>query len=179
MLGLSRVGRQEMKLEEVNLSELVEKYLQELSLSEPQRQAEFVVQPNVHARADARMIELALRNLLRNAWKFSSKRKLTRIEFGTMKSENNQVYFISDNGAGFDMKFADEIFAPFKRVHAEKEFGGTGVGLSIVQRVIKRHGGTVWARGEVGRGAAFYFTVSSNHESAGPEISEKIPLAYS
>jgi PAS domain S-box-containing protein len=175
MLSLSRIGRQEIKKEDVNLSAITRNYLKELATEEPQRKDEIVVQDNVHADADPRLIHLALENLLRNAWKFTSKKEVTRIEFGTVPSttlkhqltkagwpsevEDQTVYFVKDNGAGFDAKFAGEIFEPFKRVHAQKEFGGTGVGLSIVQRVIGRHGGKVWAEGETGEGATFYFTL--------------------
>jgi PAS domain S-box-containing protein len=151
MLSLSRVGRQEMYRDDVDLSAIVSDYLQELKSTEPRRQAKFVIQDNVYAHVDPRMIHLALENLLRNAWKFTSKKEITRIEFGTTVKDNQTVYFVRDNGVGFDMKFAGSIFEPFTRVHAEKEFGGTGVGLSIVQRVIGRHDGKVWAEGETGR----------------------------
>ncbi len=157
ILNLSRIGRQEMKREEINLSAMVGDYLKELHATEPSRSVEFVIQPNVIASADPRMLHVAIENLLRNAWKFTSKEPVSRIEFGSEKREGKDTYFIRDNGAGFDMKFAQNIFEPFKRVHAEKQFGGTGVGLSIVQRVISRHGGKVWAEGEVGKGAIFRF----------------------
>jgi light-regulated signal transduction histidine kinase (bacteriophytochrome) len=179
MLSLSHIGRQEMKLENVDLSAIARNYLKELESTEPERKAEILVQDTIHADADPRLIHLALENLLRNAWKFTSKKEKTRIEFGTVSStslshqilkeqqlsevqvntDKHTIYFIRDNGAGFDMQFAQKIFEPFKRVHAEKEFTGTGVGLSIVQRVISRHGGWVWAEGEPGKGATFYFTL--------------------
>ncbi|MFW6244444.1 MAG: PAS domain S-box protein [Fibrobacterota bacterium] len=159
ILSLSRVGRYEMSREEIDLSEMAGSYLEELRRADPVRRTEFNVQQGVHAVADPRLLHIALENLLRNAWKFTSKRDVTRIEFGTVEKEGQTVYFIRDNGAGFDGKFAEKIFEPFRRVHAEKEFTGTGVGLSIVQRVISRHGGRVWAEGEVGEGAVFYFTL--------------------
>jgi len=159
MLNLSRIGRQEMKRENVDLSAIVLNYLQEFKNTEPERLTEFNVKKNVHANADPRMINLALENLLRNAWKFTKKTEITRIEFGTIVRDEQIVYFVIDNGAGFDMQFSGAIFEPFKRVHAEKEFGGTGVGLSIVQRVIRKHGGKVWAEGKPGKGAVFYFTI--------------------
>jgi len=105
------------------------------------------------------LIHLALENLLRNAWKFTSTKKLARIEFGTTTKDDNPVYFISDNGVGFDTRYAQKIFEPFQRIHAQKQFEGTGVGLSIVQKVVWRHGGKVWAKGEVGKGATFFFTL--------------------
>jgi light-regulated signal transduction histidine kinase (bacteriophytochrome) len=163
MLALSRIGRQEVHRENVNLSAIARNYLQELENSEPQRKVELDVPYNIHADADPRLIHLALENLLRNAWKFTSKKEKTHIEFGTVHQDGSTVFFIRDNGVGFDMQAAQKIFEPFKRVHKEKEFGGTGVGLSIVQRVIERHGGKVWAEGKVGEGATFYFTLGSSH----------------
>ncbi|KMQ52720.1 Signal transduction histidine kinase [Chitinispirillum alkaliphilum] len=159
MLSLSRIGRHKLERENVNLSLLVWEHLNELKELESHRKTEFLVQENVHAYADPRMIHVAIENLLRNAWKFTSKRSLTRIEFGMMQIEGKTVFYVKDNGVGFDMQFAQKIFEPFKRVHTEKEFSGTGVGLSIVQRVISRHGGNVWAEGEPDRGATFYFTL--------------------
>jgi two-component system, sensor histidine kinase and response regulator len=121
-----------------------------------------IIQNDVHAYADPRLIHIALENLLRNAWKFTSKTEAPLIEFGTtILQKGETVYFVRDNGVGFDMKFAMSIFEPFRRTHADKEFGGTGVGLSIVQRVIYRHGGKVWALGEVGKGASFFFTLKT------------------
>lgn len=159
ILNLSRIGRQEMKRENIDLSTIVRNYLDELKSTDPGRQAEFIIKENVHANGDPRLIHLALENLLRNAWKFTEKKEVTRIGFGTSVKDNQTVYFIDDNGTGFDMKFARTIFEPFKRVHPEKEFGGTGVGLSIVKRVVERHGGKVWAEGRPGEGATFYFTL--------------------
>lgn len=159
LLNLSRISRHEIKREDVDLSTMVYDYLQELKLSQPLRQAEFIIEDNIHANADPRLIAVALENLLRNAWKFTSKKIITRIEFRTVFIEGERVFIIRDNGAGFDSKFWQTIFEPFKRMHSEKEFGGTGIGLSIVQRIINRHGGKIWAEGAVGRGAAFYFTL--------------------
>lgn len=159
ILNLSRVGRQEIKRENVDISSMVSSSLNELKNMEPHRKSEFMIQESVHAYADPRMVHVALENLLRNAWKFTSLKEISRIEFRTMQKDSKTVFVINDNGAGFDSKFAKTIFEPFKRVHSEKEFGGTGVGLSIVKRVIDRHGGTVWAEGEKGKGATFYFTL--------------------
>ncbi|MBD3346587.1 MAG: PAS domain S-box protein [Chitinivibrionales bacterium] len=159
MLNLSRIGKQEMNRKDVNLSNIVRTSLKEFGISQSDRKAEFVVQDDLHANADKRLISLAIENLLRNAWKFTSKRETTRIEFGATAHDGEAVFFIRDNGAGFDMQFAQTIFEPFKRVHKEKEYHGTGVGLSIVQRVINRHGGRIWAEGEEDKGAVFYFTL--------------------
>lgn len=159
MLSLSRASKQEVKRRDVDISALVRDFSSELKMSDLQSEAEFIIQEKVHANADPALIHLALENLLRNAWKFTSGRGKKRIEFGTTTKDNQTVYFVRDNGVGFDQQFADKIFQPFKRVHSEKEFEGTGVGLSIVDRVIRRHGGKIWAEGEVGKGATFYFTI--------------------
>jgi light-regulated signal transduction histidine kinase (bacteriophytochrome) len=100
-------------------------------------------------------------NLLNNAWKFTSKTADARIEFGTFKKDEKTVYYVRDNGAGFDPAYMEKMFLPFQRLHSEKEFEGTGIGLAIVERIIHRHGGTVWAEGEVGKGATVYFTLGT------------------
>ncbi len=160
ILKLSLIDRQELALKEVNLSAVVGDYAMELKNSEPGRKAEIVIEDNVHTFGDPGLIQLALENLLRNAWKFTSHKEISRIEFGTKTVDNRTVYFVSDNGIGFDMKYQEKIFKPFQRGHTEKQFSGTGVGLSIVQRVIVRHGGKIWAEGKVGEGATFYFTLT-------------------
>ncbi len=159
MLSLSRIGRFRLERKDVDLSVLVEERVNELRSLNPERKVSFIIRENVHAFADPRMIHVAVENLLRNAWKFSSKTPQAQIEFGVFEKDAKTVYFVRDNGVGFDSQFAVKIFEPFRRVHKEKEFGGTGVGLSIVQRVIRRHNGTVWAQGEKGKGATFYFTL--------------------
>ncbi|NLW76948.1 MAG: PAS domain S-box protein [Methanomicrobiales archaeon] len=160
ILNLSSISRQELKRDMVDLSEIISEYLSELHKQQPNRSVEFKIQKNVVVNADSRLLYVALENLLRNAWKFTSKNTVTKIEFGTVNIHNKKAFYIRDNGVGFNMKFAKTIFEPFKRVHSEKDFGGTGVGLSIVQRVITRHGGEIWAESEVGIGTTFYFTLS-------------------
>lgn len=162
ILNLSRIGRQEMKREKIDLSAMVGNYLKELHSIEPQRDVKFIVQPEIHVFADSRMLHVAIENLLRNAWKFTSKKRVAVIQFGIQDLNGLTVYFIKDNGAGFKIQFAQAIFEPFKRVHAEKQFGGTGIGLSIVKRVIKRHNGNIWAEGKVDEGATFYFTLGNS-----------------
>lgn len=159
LLVLSRVERQELKRERINISEIVDNYLLELIKSEPGRKVELEIEKNVHVFADSRLIRVALENLLRNAWKFTSKNEVSRIEFGTVISEGKRNFYIRDNGVGFSMQYARLIFEPFRRVHSQRDFGGTGIGLSIVFRVIRRHGGKIRAEGEVNKGAAFYFTL--------------------
>ena len=159
LLTLSRIVRQEVSREEIDLSAIIRDHLEELRAAGPELNVEAIVPNDIRAQADPRLMHLALENLLRNAWKFASKKETARIEFGTFEQEGRAVYFLRDNGVGFKQQFAEEIFAPFRRVHAEKDYGGSGIGLSIVQRVISRHGGRVWAEGEVGKGATFYFTL--------------------
>ncbi len=159
LLTLSRIGRKEIHRERIDLSAIARDHLEEVRAAGPERNVEVIVPNDVRVDADQRLMHLALENLVRNAWKFTAEKDPARIEFGTFDKDGQAVYFVRDNGAGFDSRFAEQIFAPFKRVHGEKEFGGTGIGLSIVQRVISRHGGRVWAEGEAGAGAAFYFTL--------------------
>lgn len=160
MLQLSRISRKELNRSRIDMSKMVSEFLEDLRRSEPQRRAEFIVQENITAYADSRLVYLALENLLRNAWKFTSKKDKAIIEFGVFEHENETVYFVKDNGAGFDMEKSEKLFAPFQRLHSEKEYSGTGIGLPIVMRVIRRHGGRIWAHAEVDKGAVFYFTLS-------------------
>ncbi|MBD3317955.1 MAG: hypothetical protein GF344_19395 [Chitinivibrionales bacterium] len=161
LLTLSRIGRQEIHREQIDLSAIVRDHLEEVRGADPERNVEIIVPNNIRVDADPRLMHLAQENLVRNAWKFTAEKDSARIEFGMFEQDGQRVYFVRDNGAGFDNRFAERIFAPFKRVHGEREFGGTGIGLSIVQRVISRHGGSVWAEGEVGTGATFYFTLNN------------------
>jgi PAS domain S-box-containing protein len=160
LLGLSRVARAEMRLTSVNLSELAQQILAELQKANSARQIELSIAPTLTANADAALIRIALENLLSNAWKFTGKRSVARIEFGAAEQNGLQSYFVRDNGAGFDMAQAGKLFAPFQRLHPPSEFEGTGIGLATVQRIIRRHGGRVWAEAAVEKGATFYFTLS-------------------
>ncbi len=159
MLTLSRLTRSEMRREVVNLSSIAERIASELQRSNPSRQAEFVVEPDLSADGDAGLLGIALENLLGNAWKFTSKQPLARIEFGATESNGARTFFVKDNGAGFDMAYSGKLFGAFQRLHGTTEFPGNGVGLATVQRIIHRHGGHIWAEGEVGRGARFFFTL--------------------
>jgi PAS domain S-box-containing protein len=163
MLNLSRVTRAEMHRETVDLSALARIVAAELQQTESSRQVMFVIADRVFANGDARLLQVVLENLLGNAWKFTSKQSAACIEFGVLRSNTNgedkSIYFVRDDGAGFDMIYAAKMFGAFQRLHDASEFEGNGVGLASVQRIINRHGGRVWAEGKVGQGATFYFTL--------------------
>lgn len=159
LLRLSRITRVEMRRESVNLSEMAREIIDELKNSNPEREAEIVIQPDVMAEGDPDLLKIALGNVLGNAWKFTSKASIGRIELGTTDIDGEQAYFVRDNGIGFDMAYAGKLFTPFQRLHAETEYPGTGIGLAIVKRIIARHEGRIWAEGVVGQGATFYFTL--------------------
>jgi len=158
LLKLSRVSRSELKRQLVDLSALAEAIAAELSRAEPERHVKFVLTGGLKAYGDERLLRIVLENLLRNAWKFTGRQPKPRIEFGLAK-EPTEAFFVSDNGAGFDMAYAGRLFGVFQRLHSASEFPGTGIGLATVQRIINRHGGRAWAEGELGRGATFYFTL--------------------
>jgi light-regulated signal transduction histidine kinase (bacteriophytochrome) len=159
MLNLSRLTRREMRRERVDLSSIAQKVAKELQEAQPERKTEIAVTPGLAADGDSHLLRIALENLIGNAWKFTGKQPSARIEFGVAEQEGKPAYFVRDNGAGFDMAYAKKLFGAFQRLHAESEFPGTGIGLATVQRIIHRHGGRVWAEGEVGKGATFYFTL--------------------
>jgi signal transduction histidine kinase len=159
LLTLSRTTRREMTTEKVDLSLIAGDVASDLQKSDPSRPAEFVITPGLVVNGDRQLLHLALQNLLNNAWKFTRNGKRALIEFGVQSKDGKQVFFVRDNGAGFDMAYADKLFGAFQRLHTEKEFEGTGIGLATVQRIIHRHGGKVWAEGVVGAGATFYFTI--------------------
>lgn len=159
MLNLSRVTRSEMRRETVDLSAIARTIAMELQKTEPQRQVEFVVAEGLTASGDARLLRVVLENLLRNAWKFTGKRPRAKIEFGVIQNNGSSGYFVRDDGAGFDMTYANKLFGAFQRLHAVTDFKGTGIGLATVQRIIHRHGGRVWAEAKVEQGATFHFTL--------------------
>jgi len=159
MLVLAQVTKSELLHEEVDLSEIALEVAAELLESEPERRVEFVIAPDMVAQGDPQILPAALKNLVGNAWKYTSKASHPRIEVGSLLREGEKVFFVRDNGAGFDMQDAELIFKPFYRHHEAKEFPGLGIGLATVQRIIQRHGGRVWAEGKPGEGAAFYFTL--------------------
>jgi light-regulated signal transduction histidine kinase (bacteriophytochrome) len=160
LLNLSRLTRGEVKRVLVDLSALAKNAAEELKKSETGRRVEFVIADNVTVKGDLVMLRAVMDNLLANAWKFTSKRDAVRIEFGITKTAGQPAYFVRDNGSGFDMNYANKLFTAFQRLHTATEFPGLGIGLATVQRIIRRHGGRVWAEGEVEKGATFYFTLS-------------------
>ena len=159
LLMLSRLTRSNVYREIVDLSALVQTIAEELGQAEPARRVEFVIPPGIKACVDARLMQIALENMLGNAWKFTSAHPDARIEFGAMRKNGVRVYFVRDDGVGFDMTYAGKLFGPFQRLHTPEEFPGTGIGLATVQRIIHRHGGQIWAEGAVEQGATFYFTL--------------------
>jgi two-component system NtrC family sensor kinase len=158
LLELSRVTRADLTRGEVSLSELVREVLDVLRRRDPERRVELVIREGVIAIADPRLLRTVLENLLGNAWKFTSRAESARIEFGVAEGPGAPGYFVRDDGAGFDMAYADKLYRPFQRLHGA-EFEGTGIGLATVRRIIERHGGALRAEGAVGAGATFYFTL--------------------
>jgi light-regulated signal transduction histidine kinase (bacteriophytochrome) len=159
LLALSRVTRREMRRESVDLTALARTVATQLERAEPGRRVDWVIADGVRATGDGALLRLLLENLLGNAWKFTSKQDLARIEFGTVAIDGGLAYVVRDNGVGFDMAHAAKLFGAFQRLHSTREFSGTGIGLATVQRVVHRHGGRVWAEAEPGKGASFYFTL--------------------
>jgi signal transduction histidine kinase len=165
LLNLSRVSRGALSRRAVDLSELARLVVADFESREPARRVDVVIREGMGVDADPRLLRAALENLIGNAWKFTSKTPAPRIEIGSMRDGTRLVYFVRDNGAGFDMAFADKLFTAFQRLHSADEFSGTGVGLATVQRIVQRHGGRIWADAQVGSGAAFYFTLGGDDEA--------------
>jgi len=160
LLNFSRLTRVEVQEQEVHLSAMVAGLAADLQARDPERVVDFEIQPDVNAWGDPTLLRAALENLLENAWKFTRKHATAMIEFGAMAGEDAcSTYFLRDDGAGFDMRDAERLFSPFQRLHKQADFEGTGIGLATVERIIRRHGGRIWAEGEIERGATFYFTL--------------------
>lgn len=161
IIKLSRIARKEMKPETFDMSEIVVSICNELAESEPLRSAEIKIQPSITCCADKNLITIVLQNLIDNAWKYSRKKDHTLIEFGMQDLDGKRVYFIKDNGVGFDMNYAGNLFKAFQRLHSNDEFEGTGIGLATVQRIIERHSGEIWADSKENKGTTFFFTLFS------------------
>jgi signal transduction histidine kinase len=162
LLSLSRVTRFELQLEEIDISEMARGIATDLMASQSGRSVDFVIAGSLPTQADARLMRVALVNLMGNAFKFTSRHSSARIEVGCQQETGQTVYFVRDDGAGFDAAYASKLFGAFQRLHQTSEFEGTGIGLALVQRIIRRHGGRIWAEGAVEKGATFYFTLSKN-----------------
>jgi PAS domain S-box-containing protein len=160
MLLLSRVTRREIHVQETDISALAADVAEELARDNPQRDVRLSIEPRMNATGDPQLLRIVLLNLLGNAWKFTSKCQHAHVSIGTVQDpEHGPAFFVRDDGAGFDAKYKDKLFVAFQRLHAQEEFPGSGIGLATVQRAVRRHGGDVWAEGEVDRGATFYFTI--------------------
>jgi signal transduction histidine kinase len=168
MLGLSRIVRTPMAETTVDLSAIAHEIAKRLQDSALERRGEFIIAPGLVAEGDTGLLRIALENLLANAWKFTSKREHARIELDASTDlDGSTIYRVSDNGAGFDPRYAGKLFGPFQRCHSQAEFPGTGIGLATVQRIVHRHGGKIWAEAQVDKGATFFFTLARNVGSAG------------
>jgi light-regulated signal transduction histidine kinase (bacteriophytochrome) len=167
LLKLSRLNRNTLKFELVNLSEIVQAYSNQYHELKPERNIEFLIEPNVVAQCDKGLIRIVLMNLLDNATKFTQNNIQSNIEFGVNFINSQPIYFIKDDGAGFDMAYSDKLFGIFQRLHRQDEFEGNGIGLVTIQRIIHRHHGEIWAEGEVENGATFYFTLQAKGENYG------------
>jgi signal transduction histidine kinase/CheY-like chemotaxis protein len=166
LLRLAKIGRAELVPANVDLSAMAKELLERMVLKDPQRTISAKIQPGLHVEGDKGMLRIVLDNLIANAWKYTSRRGGAVVEFGRLPDRDGQaVFFIRDNGAGFDPRQAEKLFAPFQRLHRPDEFEGTGIGLATVQRIIHRHGGLVWAEGKVDQGATFYFSMPKKAEN--------------
>ncbi len=159
ILKLSRISRAEMHRDKVNLSNLARSIIEEMQRNHPERQVEIIIAPDLMVNGDLALLRIALNNLLENAWKYTARCSITQIEVGVRTENGSQIYFVRDNGVGFDMRYSDKLFHPFQRLHSSKDYPGTGIGLATVQRVIHRHGGRIWAESVVEKGTTFYFTL--------------------
>ena len=159
LLNLSRSSSHPLHRTPIDLSHIAETIAARLQAEKDGRQVRFIIARGAHVIADNGLMQVVLENLLGNAWKYTSKSELAKIEFGYIEEEAGTVYFVCDNGAGFNPRYADRLFRPFQRLHSQSEFAGTGVGLATAYRIITRHGGKIWAKGNVDQGATFFFTV--------------------
>jgi light-regulated signal transduction histidine kinase (bacteriophytochrome) len=167
LLTLSRATRGDLQREHVDVSALAHKVIGRLMADQPERRVAVTIEPGLAARCDARLLTIVLDNLIGNAWKFTSRRTDASITVGGLEDAGQPAWFVRDNGAGFDMAYADKLFGVFQRLHGADEFGGTGIGLATVRRVIGRHRGRVWGEGVVGQGATFYFTLGEHNAKNG------------
>ncbi len=166
LLTLAQITRREIQLESVDLSRIAHRVGYDLQQTYPERIVEFTVQPGLNAQGDEHLLQVVLNNLLINAWKFTSKHNQAKIEFGAIAQESSTVYFVRDDGAGFDIAYVNKLFSPFQRLHKVQDFPGNGIGLATVQRIVHRHGGRIWAEGSLEKGATFFFTLAQAETEA-------------
>jgi light-regulated signal transduction histidine kinase (bacteriophytochrome) len=159
LLKFSRLNRSELHRTQVDLSAMAHAILEQFRQAEPERPVTYQVAEGLWTHADATLLHIVLENLLNNAWKYTSKTQNAQISFDAQQKGDETIFFVRDNGAGFDMKYAGRLFGTFQRLHRGDEFPGHGIGLATVQRIIHRHNGKIWAEAEVNLGATFYFTV--------------------
>ncbi|MDF1538769.1 MAG: ATP-binding protein, partial [Candidatus Thorarchaeota archaeon] len=164
VLSLSRVTRAEMERIDVNLSKLAEEAVLELRDAEPHRQVRTIINEGIIARCDKRLMRIVLQNLIGNSWKFTGSTDAALIELGVQEIDDEKVYYVRDNGVGFDAGQNEKLFKPFQRLHKGDEFEGSGIGLATVHRVIVRHGGRIWAESEVNESTTFFFTLATTKE---------------
>jgi len=166
LLNLSKVSRGELARRDVDVGEIARQVVAEIQSREPERKVEVSVWDGMQANADPRLLRAALENLIGNAWKFSAKAEQARVEVGSLRDGDEVTFFVRDNGAGFDMRYASKLFGAFQRLHSANEYQGTGIGLATVQRIVHRHGGRIWADAKPGKGAVFFFTLAGKSEAA-------------
>ncbi len=167
LLALSRAARTDMLIKQLDLSRVSGEVIADMQSLHPARNVDVTVQEAMTCFGDSRLMRSVMQNLLGNAWKFTVNNPQASIEVGEECGESGRTFVVRDNGVGFDMAYADRLFVPFQRLHTDDEFPGTGVGLSIVRRIVRRHGGDVWAESEIGKGATFYFTIGTVGEAEG------------
>ena len=166
LLNLSKVSRGELQRHDVDVSQIARQVIADLQQREPARQVEVSVWDGMQTNADPRLLRAALENLIGNAWKFSAKAEHARVEVGLLRDGDEATFFVRDNGAGFDMRYAGKLFGAFQRLHSANEYQGTGIGLATVQRIVHRHGGRIWADAKPGKGAVFFFTLAAKNQAA-------------
>jgi light-regulated signal transduction histidine kinase (bacteriophytochrome) len=165
LLSLAQLTSADISVQRADLTAVCREQVNSLQQSEPDRVVDVVVAPDVTVLGDESLLKILMANLINNAWKYSSRAGRARVEFGVEREGPSPVYFVRDNGTGFDMTDADSLFRVFSRLHDPTQFSGCGIGLATAQRIIARHGGRIWAEGAVGRGATFYFTLASDVQS--------------
>jgi two-component system sensor histidine kinase/response regulator len=160
LLNLSRITRNNICIDQIDLSRMAQEISSELAAAFPERQVTITIKPGIRAEGDANLLRIVMENLLYNAWKYTRKKESAEIAFGETETDGERVFYVRDNGAGFDMAYYDKLFGAFQRLHNVNEYEGTGIGLATVKRIIQRHGGKVWGEGKIDAGATFYFTIN-------------------